>query len=67
MILKKKCPKTIAIENVTAFQVEIENKFDALWNDDSSIEEKSDTLSKIIKEAAEIINDTKNHNKRFQL
>ena len=63
MILKKKCPKTIAVENVTAFQVEIENRFDALWNDSDSIEDKSDSITKIIKEAAEIVNITNDSNK----
>ena len=64
MILKKKCPKTIAVENVTAFQVEIENRFDALWNDSSSIEDKSESLTRIIQDAAEIINSTNDSNKR---
>ena len=53
----------MAIENVTAFQVEIENRFDSLWNDNDSIEDKSDSLTKIIKEAAEMVNNANDSNK----
>merc|ERR1711875_161499 len=58
MILKKKCPKSIEVENILPFRIAVQNRFDALWNHDCNIEEKSNNLAEIIKEAAEMTNNT---------
>ena len=53
MILKKKCPRNIEMENKEAFQTAVNNRFETLWTENCDVDEKSTNLTNIIKEAAE--------------